>query len=329
MENNSYSFWPAFSLWNIVKALFLVLLLVNLAPSAVKSVKQYLQKKAENSINVAVIEIGSESNNAIAKTLAPIVASHDYLEQIQAAAKDDSIKAILLKIDSPGGVAAPCELIAAEVAATRKNKPIIAVVENLCASGAYWVASQCTKIVAPQSALIGSIGVLSQNLNFKGLVTRWDIQPTTIKAGRYKAVGDPFGETPQPWETKYREDLVNEVYKIFASAVADGRGLPIEKHTVWADGKIFTGKKALELRLIDQLGGMKEALKIIKEATGHEGSIELIEKPKPTLFARLLDYGTCMGQGFGLVQQLAEQFATTFCKVVKTELSAKQFIPQT
>lgn len=289
-ENTKSSFWPKFSFLSGLQILVLFVFLANFGPMVFQNLVEMVGSFGQKKILTFLLEIGSPDLSMVSGD-GEITCSQVYANQIKKASLDDKIKIILIKINSPGGYAASSELIANEIALAREKKPVIAFVENLCASGAYWIASACNKIICPETALVGSIGVISSSYNLRSLAERFDVKPTILRAGKYKAVGHPFAPQIEPWEIKYREGIAMEIYKIFYQAVAKNRKLSVNDLANWADGKIFTGKKAFELGLVDQIGGMNEVETTIRELAGADGKIMFIKTPKPSRLSKLLGGG--------------------------------------
>lgn len=292
-ENNGSSLLSKLSFSNFFKVFLLFVVVVNVTPFLFEMIQEQIKEAQGGKINVGVIEIEGQMQGM---SEGMITQSASYVKQIRKAADDPKIKAILLKIDSPGGVPGSCELVASQLKVSSQKKPIIAMVENVCASGAYWIASECKKIVCPQSSLIGSIGVLSRNINVKGLAEKFNIKPTIIKAGKYKAIGNPLADEPQDWEIQYCKEITGQLYKVFTQEVAQNRGLDLKKADVWADGKVFSGLKAFELGLVDELGGIEKVEQIIKQETGLEGEIKMLQPPKPSPLAKF--FGGEIGANF-------------------------------
>lgn len=321
-NNNGKKGWfSGWSFWSFVKAFFIFIIFINVLPMFLGGFRENIQSLGQKRTLVSMIEIGGGAQGSPFDGM--ITSNDPYSSQINKAANDDSIKAIVLKIDSPGGVPAPCELIARDVARARAKKPVIAVVEHICASGSYWVASGCNKIICPETALIGSIGVISQSFNFRGLAERFDVKSTVVKAGKYKTIGHPFEKPNEGFEIEYRQDLAKQIYKIFASDVAKNRGLSTKEVSVWADGKIFTGQKAFELGLVDEIGGLPEAEEVLYEMFGREAKLFYVKAPKPSPLAKLL--GSDQSTFFGVAAQLACVMTTAVCQTFKQIMTSSTF----
>ena len=195
---------------------------------------------------------------------------------------DDSVKAILLHINSPGGAAAPSQEIFHEVLRIRqeKHKKIVASVESVGASGAYYIASACDKIYANQASVVGSIGVIMEWTNYGELMNLLKVKSVAIHAGELKDAGDPAKEmTPQ--EEAYFQSLVDNMYTQFIADVAQGRHTTSEKIRPLATGQVWTGQQSLSLGLIDKIGGYRVALMDTARDAGISGDPSII-KVSPT-----------------------------------------------
>ena len=181
--------------------------------------------------------------------------------QIRKFGDDSSVKAILLHIDSPGGGAAASQEIYHEVVRVRheKNKKIVASVESMGASGAYYIAAGCDKIYANDASVVGSIGVIMEWTNYGDLIRWAKLKSVVIHAGELKDAGDPTHDvTPQ--EQAYFQSLVDNMYGQFIHDVAEGRHTTPEKIKPLATGEVWTGQQSLPLGLIDKIGGFRVAL---------------------------------------------------------------------
>ncbi len=179
---------------------------------------------------------------------------------------DDSIKAILLKIESSGSCAGTGQALAHEIIQLKATypKPIITLTENVCASGAYYIASATDYIISSGQALIGSIGSYMPHLfQLKGFLENHNIEYTAIKAGTYKGMTDPFNAMNEQ-DKEQLQSVVDDSYEQFIADIAHNRKLAIQEDKTWADGKIFTGKQAQKLGLVDELGSAINAITYIK-----------------------------------------------------------------
>jgi len=180
------------------------------------------------------------------------------------------IKAVVVRIDSPGGAVAPTQEIFEEIQRTKKKKPCIASMGSVAASGGYYIASACDKILANPGTMTGSIGVIMQLSNFEELMKKIGVKGVNIKSGANKDIGSPF----QPLSPEGREilqALVDNVHGQFVTAVAKGRGMDEARVRKLADGRIYSGAQAKELGLVDQFGTLEDAIDLAATQVGLDG----------------------------------------------------------
>ena len=186
-----------------------------------------------------------------------VAASGELLPLIHQAAADADVRAILLRVNSPGGsVVASDEIYHA---LKESGKPVVVLMGDLAASGAYYISMAAGYIVANPHTLTGSIGVISEFPDAHGLLEKLGVQFTVIKSGAAKDIGSPYRQMTEDEQALWQA-IVNETYEGFLKIVAEGRGLPVEEVRALADGRVFTGSQALELKLVDALGYEQEAL---------------------------------------------------------------------
>jgi protease-4 len=193
--------------------------------------------------------------------------------------KDDDIKAIVLRVDSPGGAVAPSQEIHDALKRIKAKKKVIVSMGNLAASGGYYISAPADKIFAQPGTLTGSIGVIFMHFNVRGLLEWAKVEETTLKTGKYKDTLSPF----RPIQESDREEiqsLSDDVYGQFVKAVAEGRGLPEARVREIAEGRIYTGRKAKELKLVDELGGLDEAVQAAWTLAGQSGEAKVQYAPK-------------------------------------------------
>ena len=191
-----------------------------------------------------------------------VVSSSEIVESLKKANEDDSIKAILLEIDSPGG--AP--VASAEIAdAVRKtNKTVVAWIRESGTSGAYWVASSAYKIVAHPLSITGSIGVYGSYLEFSGLLERFNITYERLVSGQYKDIGSPYKQMTDS-ERQSMQNTLDIMHEYFIQSVAENRNMTVESVRKLANGKFYLGMEAKNLGLVDFVGGKETAEEIIKQ----------------------------------------------------------------
>src|SRR5437899_5507335 len=182
-----------------------------------------------------------------------IIDPNTVVQQLKKFGDDSSIKAIILHVNSPGGGVAASEEIYREVKrirAEKKKKKMVVSIETVGASGAFYVASACDKIYADQGSIVGSIGVIAQWVNYGDLLKWAKLKDVVIKTGEFKDTGNPSRDLT-PAEQAYMQSLINNMFGQFVKAVADGRGMKFDDVKAIADGKVWTGEQAKDIKLID------------------------------------------------------------------------------
>ena len=193
--------------------------------------------------------------------------------------RDDDVRAVVVRIDSPGGAVAPSQEIYSALRNLRKKKKVVASMGNLAASGGYYIAAAADQIYASPGTLTGSIGVIFMHFNVRGLLEAVKIEETTLKAGKYKDTLSPF----RPLNELDREEvqsLSEDVYGQFIRDVAEGRGLKEEEVRKLAEGRIYTGRRAKDLRLVDELGGFQDAVAKAWQLAGQSGEPRMQMPPR-------------------------------------------------
>jgi protease-4 len=223
------------------------------------------------------------------------------LKQLHRFAADDGMKAVVIRIDSPGGAVGASQEIHDEVRRLAGKKVVVCSMGDLAASGGFYIAVACPKIVANPGTLTGSIGVISQFLNLKGLAQRFDVRMETVKSGTLKDAGNPFRDMT-PEDRAYWQALVDRTYRQFLGAVAEGRKLAVEQVRPVADGRVLTGEEAKERGLVDQLGNFYDAVELAKTEAKLSGEPVLVYPPDDR--ARFLEQ--LMGGAAGAVADAVE-----------------------
>jgi protease-4 len=181
---------------------------------------------------------------------------------------DPAVRAVVLRIDSPGGVVAPTQEIFTAVRRLREaKKPVVASLGSVAASGGYYVAVSADRIFASPGTLTGSIGVVMQLANVEGLLKKVGVEYVVVKAGAYKDVGS-FARAMTPEERRILQALLDDVYDQFISAVAEGRGLDPQAVRAFAEGRIYSGRQAHGLKMVDDLGGLEDAIEAAAKMAG-------------------------------------------------------------
>ena len=225
---------------------------------------------------IAVVEV----KGVITQSSEIIAEIHQYLE-------DDGVKAIVLRVDSPGGGVGPSQEIYQEILKAKRKKKVIASMGAVAASGGYYVACASDSIVANPGTITGSIGVIMQFSNFEDLLKKIGIKGIVIKSGEHKDIGSPFREMT-PEEKKIMQDTLDNVHQQFIRAVAQGRKLDVSKVVPLADGRIMTGEQAKQFGLVDKLGNLQDAIDEASKLVGIEGRPQIIYPKKKVSLWELL-----------------------------------------
>lgn len=260
---------------DILRNIFFLLIIIQIAPPLIQGIVKQYKNLIEPRTKVAVLPITGVLYN-----------SESYCKKLHKFFENKEIKAILIKMECPGGASGTSQTIFDELKALKKNnpKPVVVLVENICASGGYNIACAADYIIAPGSAIIGSIGTsLPYLFNVKDLLEKINIKYTPIASGTYKNTTNPFVQM-SPQETALLQGVADDAYDQFILEVSDQRKLSLAKSKEWADGKIFTGRQAKKLGLIDEIGSLENAIHIIKKKAMIEGKIEWVHPPTKANF---------------------------------------------
>jgi len=221
-----------------------------------------------------------------------ILSPSETVDQLRKLADDDSIKAIIIHVNSPGGGVAASEEIYREVKRIRdeKKKYIVSSIQTVGASGAYYVSSATNKIYADSGSVVGSIGVIAEWVNYGDLMRWAKLKPELLKVGKFKDTGDPTRELT-PEERQYMQGLIDNMYGQFVQAVADGRHAKVEDIKPIADGRVWTGEQALGMHLIDQIGDFRAVVKETAKAVQISGEPTLVhaERQRKSLLDLMFD----------------------------------------
>ncbi len=241
----------------------------------------------KNEFEYEVIKSGNEKI-AIIDLDYTIITPEILVRQIKKYREDKSIKAIVLRIDSPGGGSAATHEMYEEVKKTRDSgKPVVVSVGTIAASGGYYVACGANKIVANPSSLVGSIGVIIQYITIRDLADKLGIKDVTVTSGDLKDTGNPFRDVSEK-DKKYLQDIINDSYELFVEIVAKERKINIDTLKAIATGRVYTGRQAIKLGLIDTLGTLDDAIKIAAELSNIKGEPTIIKEKRKTYFLDLL-----------------------------------------
>ena len=258
-----------------LKNIFWVLLLIQFAPFLIKGIRSQYSDLFEEKTRVGVITIKGMIRSA-----------YPAVKDIKKIFEDKSIKAVVLRVDSPGGGSAAAQSIFHELLHYKKQHPekyVVTLVEQVAASGGYYVACAADYIISTPSALVGSIGVYIAHPNFKEFIEQFQIKYSITKTGTYKGAGDPL-LTLTPEQKAQFQDLSNNTYQQFVKDVAKQRPQLPHDSTKWAEGKIFTGEQAVGLNLVDETGSPATVEKVLRDKAQIVGRIEWIKPTKKRPF---------------------------------------------
>ncbi len=272
-----------------MKKLLVIVLVLSVLGVFVASFRTDKGKDEEQGKYVAVIRIqGPLYGTSVEGLTGRTNGADEIMRQLIAARKDKSVAAVLLRIDTPGGSVTAAEEITAELEKMKKQgKVVVSSMGDVAASAGYWLATCTDYIYANPSTLTGSIGVYVPYTNVEELYKKIGLSQERIKSGPYKDM--MAAERPMTAsERKILQTMVDEMYEAFVKQVSKGRGLPEDKVRQLADGRIYTGRQAKELGLVDELGNYYDALDATAKRAGLEGTPKVKEYDEPFSLQRLL-----------------------------------------
>lgn len=246
-----------------------------------------------------------EGNIAVVEIRGPISASHEAVQRLKKFEDDAKAKAIVVRVDSPGGTVAASQEIHDEIARIAKKKKVVVSMGDVAASGGYYLAAAADKIVANPGTLTGSIGVIASYFVFDELLKKFNVKWEVIAAGGMKDIGSPL-RSLKPEERQFLKALMEDTHQQFIDAIVAGRKLDEAKVRSLADGRIFTGKQAKDLGLVDELGSLEYAIDYAAKLA------DLKEKPKGIyperekfgFFGKLAEGAMQMRQGLHVLYQM-------------------------
>jgi len=208
-----------------------------------------------------------------------IVDSRQIIEQLHSFRDNDNVKAIVLRVDSPGGGVGPSQEVHDEVLLVDKVKPIVVSMGSVAASGGYYISAAAREIVANPGTITGSIGVIMEFTNFQELLDKIGLSSVVVKSGQFKDIGSPVREMSAQ-EKEILQELIDDVHQQFVASVAEGRQLEKAAVSTIADGRVFTGRRAKELGLVDSLGNLDVAIRRAGVLAGIDGDPDVVYPPK-------------------------------------------------
>jgi protease-4 len=203
-------------------------------------------------------------------------------EELRKAEEDERVRALILRINSPGGTATASDILYREIRAFKERRkiPVVATIMDVGASGGYYVALAADTIVAHPTTITGSIGVMMLTINAEGLLGKVGVAPLTIKSGEKKDMGAPFrGLAPE--ERAIFQSVIDDLHSRFVSLISKERKLPLERVRALADGRIYTARQAKELGLVDHVGYLEEGVELARRAVGiTEARVIMYHRPR-------------------------------------------------
>ncbi len=236
------------------------------------------------------LDLSSEDRIALIRVEGVIMDSQTTVAELKRFSESPSIKAIVLRIDTPGGGVVPSQEIydAVKRVRNKSNKAVIASMGSVAASGGYYIAAATDRIVANPGTLTGSIGVIMETANVEGLLQKIGVEGVVIKSGKFKDVGSPLRKMSSE-ERGLLQGVMDDVHRQFIEAVAEGRSLELRTAQALADGRIFTGRQAKEVKLVDELGDLDDAIQLAADVVGIQGEPKIVEPRRRFSLREMLD----------------------------------------
>jgi protease-4 len=280
----------------MTKKIVVILLAVMVAPVMLFAVSMLIAKMI---IGTAETKLTDKEGIGLVEVRGMILDSKDTIRQLRYFLKQEGVKAVVLRVDSPGGVVAPSQEIYDEVRKFAAKKKIIVSMGSLAASGGYYISAPATLIYANPGTITASIGVILKLSNIEALMDKIGIKSYTLKTGRFKDSGSPLRELSKE-DRAMLQAVIDNTHEQFVRAVAAGRKLPVEEVRKIADGRILSGEQAMGMKLVDRLGSLQDAIEEAGRLAGIKGEPEVIQSPK-----KKIDYWDV------LVDGMEEKFSGT------------------
>jgi protease-4 len=227
------------------------------------------------------VDVPGEDRIGLIRVEGVILDAKDTVAELKRFGDSSSVKAIVLRIDSPGGGVVPSQEIhdAVQRVRSKHKKTVVASMGTVAASGGYYIAAAADRIIANPGTLTGSIGVIMELVNLEGLLKKVGVEGIVVKSGHYKDIGSPFRKMG-PDDRRILQAVMDDVHNQFIEAVAEGRSLDVAAVRKLADGRIFTGRQAVNAKLVDELGDLDDAVRIAADLVGIEGEPTVVEPKK-------------------------------------------------
>ncbi len=236
------------------------------------------------------LDMSGEDRVALVRVEGVILDAQQTVGDLKKYAESPTVKAIVLRIDSPGGGVVPSQEIydAVKRIRSKNNKAVVASMGTVAASGGYYIAAATDKIMANPGTLTGSIGVIMELANFEGLLKKIGVESVVVKSGEHKDIGSPFRKMKED-DRLILQAVMDDVHSQFIEAVAEGRSLDVREVRTLADGRVFTGRQAKAVKLVDELGDLEDAVKLAAEMGGIEGEPKVVEPRRRFSVRELLE----------------------------------------
>jgi len=236
------------------------------------------------------LELYGEDLVGLIRVEGVIVDARQTVGELRRFGESPTVKAIVLRIDSPGGGVVPSQEIHDAVLRVREkhNKAVVASMGTVAASGGYYIAAATDRIIANPGTLTGSIGVIMELANLEGLLKKVGVESIVVKSGRYKDLGSPFRKMNEE-DRHILQAVMDDVHTQFIEAVADGRSLDVADVRSLADGRVFTGRQAKDFKLVDDLGDLDDAIRVAADLGGIEGEPKIVEPKRRFSIRDLLE----------------------------------------
>ncbi|HBA71369.1 MAG: multidrug transporter [Geobacteraceae bacterium GWC2_55_20] len=258
------------------KKIFIIILAIAFSVAVLFTVSVKIAKSLLDGADTTLV---SKNGIGLVEVKGMILDSKETIRQLRHFLKQDGIKAVVLRVDSPGGIVAPSQEIYEEVKKFAAKKKIIVSMGSLAASGGYYISAPATMIYANPGTITASIGVILKLSNIEALMDKIGIKSHTLKTGKYKDSGSPLRKF-SPEDRAMLQSVIDNTHEQFIRAVAEGRKLPIDDVRKIADGRILSGEQAKGVKLVDRLGTLQDAIEEAGKQAGIKGEPEVLLPPK-------------------------------------------------
>ena len=273
-----------------VVAIILILAAGSPTTAPVLYEEEYVSGDGEDKIAVLPIEGEIASADESLGGTQPMVTPEGLTDALRQAGEDPSVAAVVLEINSPGGGVTASDEMHQSILDFKRNtgRPVVVSMEDTAASGGYYISTAADRIVANETTLTGSLGVIFQLNNFAEAADKYGIKQVVIKSGKYKDIGNAFREM-KPEEREIFQSLVDESYSEFVDVISEGRDIPEDRVREIADGRVYSGSQAKEIGLVDSFGGLDEASAIAGKLAGTSDILVVRYVQEPSLVETLME----------------------------------------